>query len=408
MAWLDALSAALTAGTTGAAGWLEGQRKGQLEADARAKELFEQLRQKRRDEQERLYQQAQMDRWQRDDERQQAQDVRQGQRDVMEAQDAGYRLVEPFQPTGFASDEPFKALADAQANNAVTLGGRRFVAPLENTIARKARERRENIQLETEKEQRENAQRLREIDRQNAYKTQKTVWAIDPVTNKPRLFTEQTVMELGLERAPSVGGGAGTGAGAGGVRTTDAQKRTEALYSMAVNAVTELNDIPPQPMTLAQSLPGGAKPEGDLGMYTQSWGRQQAAKVADIASAGPYVSSDKAQMQRVSMLKLSEAWLRYTSGAAVPEQEVERFAQTFIPRAGESDAVKARKRASRLQIIESMQKGVGYTPPGQINKSPYLLPGQPRWTPSNEPDTAESGGVSPSLPPDGYQRPNIY
>lgn len=206
MSWLDGLSAALTAGTTGAAGWLEGQRKGQADADARAKQLYETLRQKRLDEQEELYRKAQMDRWTKDEARQAAQDARQGQKDIMEAQDAGYREMQPFAPTGSVLDAPFQQIADQQANNAITLGGKKFLSPLETSIKRKERERNEEIQLSLAKELRDNAQRLKEIRLQNSYKNPKTVWVVEPSTGKSKLVTEQTAMELGLQRAPTGAG----------------------------------------------------------------------------------------------------------------------------------------------------------------------------------------------------------
>lgn len=60
MSWLDGLSTALTAGTKGASGWLEGQQRGRKEAEERAKELAAALRQKRIDEQNALLQNAQL------------------------------------------------------------------------------------------------------------------------------------------------------------------------------------------------------------------------------------------------------------------------------------------------------------------------------------------------------------
>jgi hypothetical protein len=51
MSFLDGLSAALTAGTQGAAGWMEGQQKGRKEADERSRQAAAALRQKHIDEQ---------------------------------------------------------------------------------------------------------------------------------------------------------------------------------------------------------------------------------------------------------------------------------------------------------------------------------------------------------------------
>lgn len=58
--WLDGLSTALTAGTKGASGWLEGQQRGRKEAEDRAKEMAAMLRQKAIDEQNALLQNAQI------------------------------------------------------------------------------------------------------------------------------------------------------------------------------------------------------------------------------------------------------------------------------------------------------------------------------------------------------------
>ena len=50
MSWLNGLSAALTAGTQGAAGYLEGQQKGRKEEEERTRQMVAAIRQKRQDE----------------------------------------------------------------------------------------------------------------------------------------------------------------------------------------------------------------------------------------------------------------------------------------------------------------------------------------------------------------------
>jgi len=60
MSFLDFISSGLTAGTQGAAGYLQGQAKGRKEEDERARQVIADLRQKRIDEQNALMAQAQI------------------------------------------------------------------------------------------------------------------------------------------------------------------------------------------------------------------------------------------------------------------------------------------------------------------------------------------------------------
>ena len=60
MSFLDFLSSGLTAGTQGAAGYLEGQQKGRKEEDERARQVIADLRQKRIDDDRRLMDQARL------------------------------------------------------------------------------------------------------------------------------------------------------------------------------------------------------------------------------------------------------------------------------------------------------------------------------------------------------------
>lgn len=75
--------------------------------------------------------------------------------------------------------------------------------------------------------------------------------------------------------------------------------------------------------------------------------------------AGNLMTSDEYRQMRQAALMLSDAWLRYTSGAAVPETEVERFAQSFIPRAGDDAATLAQKKDSRAVLLNALKEGAG-------------------------------------------------
>jgi hypothetical protein len=75
--------------------------------------------------------------------------------------------------------------------------------------------------------------------------------------------------------------------------------------------------------------------------------------------AGNVMTNDQVRQMRASALMVSDAWLRYTSGAAVPEQEVERFAESFIPRAGDDPGTLAIKSQARRIIINALEAGAG-------------------------------------------------
>jgi hypothetical protein len=99
--------------------------------------------------------------------------------------------------------------------------------------------------------------------------------------------------------------------------------------------------------------------------------------------AGNVMTNAEIRQMRQAGLMLSDAWLRYTSGAAVPEQEVERFAESFIPRAGDDPTTLAQKKASRAVIIEALRRGAGRAlDPAAVGTEPnlnelYSLEGRP-------------------------------
>ena len=89
--------------------------------------------------------------------------------------------------------------------------------------------------------------------------------------------------------------------------------------------------------------------------------------------AGNVMTNAEMRQMRQAGLMLSDAWLRYTSGAAVPEQEVERFAESFIPRAGDDPTTLAQKKASRAVIIEALRRGAGRAlDPAAVGTEPNL------------------------------------
>lgn len=79
--------------------------------------------------------------------------------------------------------------------------------------------------------------------------------------------------------------------------------------------------------------------------------------------AGNYLTSDEYRRMKSAGLSLSDAWLRFTSGAAVPETEVQRFALSFLAEPGDDDQVLADKKARRQRIIDALRNAGGPTTP---------------------------------------------
>lgn len=138
----------------------------------------------------------------------------------------------------------------------------------------------------------------------------------------------------GVEVRPPSGGG-GT---LGGVT----QKKAAALYATAKDGYDRLEGL-----------------LKDTGKSAPGYLEQQGAKLPfgignEVAS--PYVR----QLNQASN-QLSEGWLRLTSGAQINQGEIEQFAQTFKPLAGDENdpATVAAKAAGRRKIIEAMRLAAG-------------------------------------------------
>lgn len=57
--------------------------------------------------------------------------------------------------------------------------------------------------------------------------------------------------------------------------------------------------------------------------------------------------------------QFAEAWLRYTSGAAISEPELERISSTIIPDPGDTPAQLKAKRQARATILQSLRDAAG-------------------------------------------------
>jgi len=97
---------------------------------------------------------------------------------------------------------------------------------------------------------------------------------------------------------------------------------------------------------------------------------ERATTAVGLGGASNYLKSDEYRRMESAALRLSDAWLRYTSGAAVPEPEVKRFAQGFLPAPGDDEQTLRDKAEARRLIIVSLREGVGK--PGDVDTQAEL------------------------------------
>lgn len=360
--WLDGLSTALTAGTKGASGWLEGQQRGRKEADDRAKEIAAQLRQKRLDEQNALWQNTQMGRWKSDDERQSAFDKRQGMLDVMGALKEGYQPLEEPTPMGTGSplDAPFKQIAEARSKGSVELGGRKFVSPLETPTQRAARERTEDKQQREGERKEDRTQRLREIAASRADPS----WVyggVDPATGSSIWVNSKNpddTKTVGATRPVGTGG-------RGSVQIKRALAENKTSMALLTDASREIAAHPAAVgLTRAVGIIPGFGEAEDL--LNQNFDPKGVPGRASLANIGSLV-------------------IHKRSGAAVTVSEFPRL-RPFIPTHRDSPQAvqeKIRKLKQAIQYETDMLEGrIPYVPdpddPEDVGGDPFrtTIPGQ--------------------------------
>lgn len=126
-----------------------------------------------------------------------------------------------------------------------------------------------------------------------------------------------------------------------GTRTTVAQQKAGTFLTMAEDAAQKLDQY-------------GAPSLRDV-----------------VASRTPLIGNammtGEGQMRDQAAYQLADAWLRFTSGAAVPETEVERYARTFTPRLGDTEETLRTKSAARQKILEALRGAAGMAAVGEAD-----------------------------------------
>jgi hypothetical protein len=120
---------------------------------------------------------------------------------------------------------------------------------------------------------------------------------------------------------------------------TEFQKRAASMYEMGTAASAELERL------------------ADSGKKVPNWLEQQSARVG--LGAGNYLTSDEFKQMRSAALLVADAWLRLQTGAAAPEDEVERNAQALMPQPGDGEGVLAQKKRLRGVALSALRNAAG-------------------------------------------------
>lgn len=156
-------------------------------------------------------------------------------------------------------------------------------------------------------------------------------------------------------------GGAPLPGKVGGGKLTATEEKASAFYTMASDAVSKLDQIKGTPT----GWDVGAKVVGKLS--------------GDLGNA---LTSGTGQLRTQASKQLADAWLRFTSGAAVPPHEIANFSATFTPSFGDSKELQEVKRSARQLILKALEQAAGNnitagSPEAKAMRS--LVPGTPAF-----------------------------
>lgn len=126
----------------------------------------------------------------------------------------------------------------------------------------------------------------------------------------------------------------------GGMRTaTEGERKGAALLNQARNAYQALQS------------------------YSPSLQAQQLSRIPVVGNILAGRSDPEGQAAQQAGFQFADAYLRFVSGAAVPETEVRRYMMTFLPQPGDQPLVIARKKAAQKAILESLEIAAGRVAP---------------------------------------------
>ena len=344
---------------------LAGYAANRERADARDADLAQQQRAEARqamlDERQRVQMEAQAQAMKEQRERQQRMDDRQGEQDRNSAIDNGLRDSEPTRQMGTlmsgaanvgvgSTGAMLGALGNygkaaqsaAESPTQYSVGGKPMVKAAESLGERTARmsaqqrlgERMAGQEFDLKRDAQNATQQTERDTRQNTFQAGQ---------NELNRKATMGAATLRANQPPKV------------KLPTEGERKAAALYSVAQQGYDTLEGLLMQkgadgkPMVGADKQPvmRGAPSLLDRGKQSIGMG------------VGNVLTGDQQRQVTQAALQLSDMWMRYTSGASVPETEVARFAQTFTPLPGDDPTTLKQKQAARGRIITALKGAAG-------------------------------------------------
>lgn len=340
---------------------LAGYAANRERSDARDRDIEQQQRAEARqamlDERQRVQMEAQAQAMKEQRERNAAEDVRRGEMDQRDNFERGYRTQGDTRREAGAVREAAPSLSGMGPNGALmsmgaatmatgldrraseapafTMGGKPMVKSAMSLAERTAdaqvkernRERTQDYERQDARDVRQNAQTIARDRESRAFTAGENA--------KNRNATMAGITARAAVQPPRA------------ALPTEGERKAAALYSVAQQGAETLEKLLVQTGADGKPSMRGAP----------SWMERAKQKVG--MDVGNVVTSDQQRQVTQAGLQLSDMWLRYTSGAAVPESEVFRFAQTFTPLPGDDPTTLKQKMEARGRILSALKGAAG-------------------------------------------------
>lgn len=195
--------------------------------------------------------------------------------------------------------------------------------------------------------ERKRSQQVTDVADARAYDTQRDERNFSQQRQLAQEGRAFTAAENAKNRAVTLAGMEARGSGGSARPLTEGERRTGAMLAVAEPGLANLERI------LTTTGPDG-KPV-----------RKRAPSLTDRGlsavgmGVGNVLTGDEYRQMQQAAMQLADMWLRFTSGAAVTENEVERFATTFTPLPGDDDQTLAQKEEARRTMIGALRTGAG-------------------------------------------------
>ena len=145
---------------------------------------------------------------------------------------------------------------------------------------------------------------------------------------------------------------------------TEGERKAAALFGVAQQGYETLEGL----------LTGGVDPKTGERQYKAAPSLADRMKQSVGMGVGNVITSNQQRQMSQAAQQMADMWLRYTSGAAVPETEVQRFALTFTPLPGDDPQTLQQKAAARKRMIGALQQAAGraLNTPGRAGTQPSV------------------------------------